>query len=112
MCRVKAMQAGLQTNESCWYLLRLCNLTTIQREWCALHAFPKLPFRDTLLTATAPDKPQKDALMIPEVSFLYHSHIIRCRPLQISGPPTETGLALSRMMMADVWQASLVACSN
>jgi len=76
MCRVKAMQAGLQTNESCWYLLRLCNLTTIQREWCALHAFPKLPFRDTLLTATAPDKPQKDALMIPEVSSLDRSHII------------------------------------
>ena len=61
------MQAGLQTKESCWYLLRLCNLTTIQREWCALHAFPKLPFRGTLLSATAPDKPQEHALVIPEV---------------------------------------------
>ncbi len=67
MCRVKAMQAGLQTKESCWYLLRLCNLTTIQREWCALHAFPKLPFRATLLSATAPEKPQEHALVIPEV---------------------------------------------
>ena len=65
--RVRAMQAGLQTKESCWYLLRLCNLTTIQREWCALHAFPKLPFRSTLLSATAPDKPQEHALVIPEV---------------------------------------------
>ncbi|CAL5219614.1 g1484 [Coccomyxa viridis] len=64
--RVRAMQAGLQTKESCWYLLRLCNLTTIQREWCALHAFPKLPFRSTLLSATAPDKPQEHALVIPE----------------------------------------------
>ncbi len=74
VCRVKAMQAGLQTKESCWYLLRLCNLTTIQREWCALHAFPKLPFRSTLLSATAPAKPQEHALVIPEVKPL-------CRPL-------------------------------
>ena len=62
------MQAGLQTKESCWYLLRLCNLTTIQREWCALHAFPKLPFRGTLLSAAAPAKPQEHALVIPEVT--------------------------------------------
>ena len=67
LCRVQAMQAGLQTSESCWYLLRLCNLTTIQREWCALHAFPRLPFKDALLAAAAPAKPAKDALVIPEV---------------------------------------------
>ena len=61
------MQAGLETQESCWYLLRLCSLTTIQREWCALHAFPGLPFKDTLLRAALPGKPAAPALAIPEV---------------------------------------------
>ena len=67
LCRVQAVQAGLQTSESCWYLLRLCNLTTIQREWCALHAFPRLPFKDALLAAAAPAKLAKDSLVIPQV---------------------------------------------
>ena len=61
------MQAGLETRESCWHLLRLCSLTTIQREWCALHAFPGLPFKDTLLRAALPGKPAAPALAIPEV---------------------------------------------
>ena len=61
------MQAGLETRESCWYLLRLCNLTTIQREWCALHAFPGLPFKDALLRGALPGKPAAPALAIPEV---------------------------------------------
>ena len=92
MRRVKAMQAGLQTRESCWYLLRLCSLTTIQREWCALHAFPKLAFKDSLLSTRAPDKPPKDALHIPEARpLLCAPHIAACtwllqgslvRPLQ------------------------------
>ncbi|CAK0762015.1 hypothetical protein CVIRNUC_002915 [Coccomyxa viridis] len=64
--RVKAMQAGLETRESCWYLLRLCSLTTIQREWCALHAFPGLPFKDALLRGALPGKPAAPALAIPE----------------------------------------------
>ena len=64
------MQAGLETRESCWYLLRLCSLTTIQREWCALHAFPGLPFKDTLLRAALPGKPAAPALAIPEVPLL------------------------------------------
>jgi len=34
------------------HLLRLCNLSTIQREWLGLHASRGLPFQDVILSAT------------------------------------------------------------
>jgi senataxin len=35
-----------------WGLQRLCNLSTIQREWLGVHAARSLPFRDVILSAT------------------------------------------------------------
>lgn len=35
--RFRAMRAEVATMNSPWWLLRLCNLSTIQREWLALH---------------------------------------------------------------------------
>jgi len=61
------MRAGLSTANSCWYLLRLCSLSTLIREWTALHALPSLVFRDVLLSAKPPVKDGKQALFIPQV---------------------------------------------
>ena len=33
-----------------WYLSHLANMSTIAREWLALHAFPSLPFADTVMS--------------------------------------------------------------
>ncbi|CAL8467911.1 g7449 [Coccomyxa elongata] len=65
MQRVRAMRAGLNTANSCWFLLRLCNLSTLIREWTALHAFPSLAFKDVLLSANHA-KDNKQALFIPQ----------------------------------------------
>ena len=67
LVRVRAMRAGLSTANSCWFLLRLCNLSTLIREWTALHAFPSLAFKDVLLSARPPVKDGKQALFIPQV---------------------------------------------
>ncbi len=64
--RARAMRAGLNTANSCWFLLRLCNLSTLIREWTALHAFPSLAFKDVLLSANHA-KDNKQALFIPQV---------------------------------------------
>lgn len=61
------MRAGLSTASSCWFLLRLCNLSTLIREWTALHAFPSLAFKDVLLSAKPPVKDGKQGLFIPQV---------------------------------------------
>ncbi|KAK9909662.1 hypothetical protein WJX75_005776 [Coccomyxa subellipsoidea] len=66
MQRVRAMRAGLSTASSCWFLLRLCNLSTLIREWTALHAFPSLAFKDVLLSAKSPVKDGKQGLFIPQ----------------------------------------------
>ena len=39
-----ASVAHADAQQAPWYLLRLCNLSTIQREWLALHAARSLPF--------------------------------------------------------------------
>ena len=64
--RVRAMRAGLNTANSCWFLLRLCNLSTLIREWTALHAISSLAFKDVLLSAKHA-KDDKQALFIPQV---------------------------------------------
>lgn len=70
--RVRAMRAGLNTANSCWFLLRLCNLSTLIREWTALHAFPSLAFKDVLLSAKYAGD-DKQALFIPQVLRIHLS---------------------------------------
>ncbi len=43
------MMAGLQTGSSCWWLLRLGNISTITREWTALQHAHLVPFMDILI---------------------------------------------------------------
>jgi hypothetical protein len=44
------MSLGLRKPQSCWWLLRLSNVSTIMREWIALRHAHLVPFVDTLLS--------------------------------------------------------------
>ncbi|KAK9842012.1 hypothetical protein WJX81_004236 [Elliptochloris bilobata] len=65
--RVRAVREALRGGRREWYLLRLANLSTIMREWSALHALERLSFRGTLLAA-APTQRQAPltALALPK----------------------------------------------
>ena len=43
------MRQALAVPQSSWYVLRLANLSTMLREWVALHLAHTLPCRDALL---------------------------------------------------------------
>jgi hypothetical protein len=49
---VRAMRAGLETPNSCWWAQRLFNAATISREWVALQHAHLMPFADSLLRGT------------------------------------------------------------
>ena len=54
LARFAAVRAALRATgdaSRCWGLQRLCNLSTIQREWLGVHAARSLPFRDVILSA-------------------------------------------------------------
>jgi hypothetical protein len=51
--RVKAMRTGLERKESCWWVLRLFNMSTITREWVALQHSHLVPFSDLLVSGQA-----------------------------------------------------------
>ena len=74
------MREALRGGRREWYLLRLANLSTIMREWAALHAVERLAFRGTLLAAAPAQSPAAPtALALPRVrgllkTFPRHSH--------------------------------------
>jgi senataxin len=51
--RFASLRAGLRTRHSAWFVLRLCNLSTIQREWLGLHGARGVPFADVILSSRA-----------------------------------------------------------
>ena len=61
------MQAGLSQPGSTWYMLKLSNMSTIMREWTALHAVQDLKFKDELLSASRSSARRASKLLIPEV---------------------------------------------
>ena len=64
------MQHGLCRAESCWYLLKLCSMSTITREWVALQSVAALPFRDILLSAQpAAGASLNQQKLIPQVGW-------------------------------------------
>lgn len=67
-CRVQAMQAGLSQPGSTWYVLKLSSMSTIMREWAALHAVHHLRFKDVLLSAQTSTSRRTSKLMIPQVT--------------------------------------------
>jgi len=48
--RVRAVRHGLNSSNSCWWLLKLSNMSTITREWTAMQNAECSPFVDILLT--------------------------------------------------------------
>ena len=48
-CRALAMRSAVAVPDSQWYLLRLANMSTLLREWIALHLMSTLVCVDALL---------------------------------------------------------------
>uniref|UniRef100_A0A7S0WSL5 Helicase ATP-binding domain-containing protein n=1 Tax=Chlamydomonas leiostraca TaxID=1034604 RepID=A0A7S0WSL5_9CHLO len=63
--RVRAMRAGLTAPGSCWWLLKLANMSTISREWVALQHAHVCPFIDTLLACKPRSAPSNKHMDIP-----------------------------------------------
>ena len=85
-CRVRAMQAGLSQPGSTWYVLKLSSMSTIMREWSALHAVQDLRFKDVLLSAKKSTSRRTSKLMVPQVEcssaccalpVLLHPHVVK-----------------------------------
>eukprot|EP00887_Chlorella_sp_A99_P004223 scaffold15.g4223.t1 len=51
VARMRAVRAALAQDASRWWALRLCNTSTVLREWAAVHAVAHLPLREVLLSA-------------------------------------------------------------
>lgn len=51
---MRHMRREMAVAESCWYLLKVNSMSTITREWRALHLASSLPFADILLSAQVP----------------------------------------------------------
>lgn len=65
------MQAGLSQPNSTWYALKLSSMSTILREWNALHSVHDLKFKQVLLSANASAAARRtNALQIPQVRSL------------------------------------------
>lgn len=45
------MRAAISKVSSRWFVLKLSGMSTIMREWAALHCIGHLPLRDVLLSA-------------------------------------------------------------
>ena len=81
--RFRSMRNALATPKSAWYLMHLANMSTIAREWLALHAFPALPFAHTILGGTPAPKAAHSSWELPEplskaIESAYNGE--RCRP--------------------------------
>lgn len=62
------MQAGLLQPDSTWYLLKLSSMSTILREWNALHAIRDLKFKQVLLSGDVSAAVRRvNPLQIPQV---------------------------------------------
>ena len=62
------MQAGLLQPDSTWYLLKLSSMSTILREWNALHSVSDLKFKQVLLSGSVCAASRRiNPLQIPQV---------------------------------------------
>lgn len=50
-CSARNMRAAISKVNSRWFVLKLSGMSTIMREWAALHCIGHLPLRDVLLSA-------------------------------------------------------------
>ena len=50
LARFRSVRNALASPGGAWYLTHLANMSTIAREWLALHAFPGLPFAHAILS--------------------------------------------------------------
>ena len=60
--RAKAMRHSLAKPASQWYVLKLSSMSTIMREWAAIHCIAHMPLREVLLTAKASEAAAAAAL--------------------------------------------------
>ena len=64
--RFRSVRNALATPKKAWYLMHLANMSTIAREWLALHAFPALPFAHTILGGKPAAKAAHSSWELPE----------------------------------------------
>lgn len=81
--RVKAMRTGITAPNSCWFLKKLANLSTITREWVALQSVGRLPFVQDLLTAKVGRMHANPLTVPPEMKHVmeqtYNHSQVTCR---------------------------------
>ena len=53
---MEAVSQALQDRGQAWWVLRLSNMSTIMREWSALHSWHHVPFAHSLLACAADAK--------------------------------------------------------
>ncbi|MEW5304818.1 MAG: hypothetical protein WDW36_007402 [Sanguina aurantia] len=63
--RARLVRGGLESKGSCWWLLKLANMSTITREWIALQHAHLVPFLSVLLTGQPTTAPESKHLDIP-----------------------------------------------
>ena len=67
-CRIRAMLSGLTTPNTGFYVNRLASVSTLVREWNALHAVGKVNFKEILFLAKPKQPPSSQAtLKTPQV---------------------------------------------
>ena len=63
--RFRAVRNALSSPRGAWYLMHLANMSTIAREWLALHAFPALPFAHAILSGKPSNAPAHSSWELP-----------------------------------------------
>ena len=63
--RFRAVRNALASPRGAWYLMHLANMSTIAREWLALHAFPALPFAHAILSGKPSNAPAHSSWELP-----------------------------------------------
>ena len=78
------MRSGLETSKSCWWLLRLANMSTITREWIALQHAHICPFIDILLSGQ-PRELQHTSTHLDIPAGMRQTMELQCNPSQVRG---------------------------
>ncbi|KAF5835699.1 P-loop containing nucleoside triphosphate hydrolase protein [Dunaliella salina] len=124
LSRVRAVRHGLGSPNSTWWLLKLSNMSTITREWCAMQNAECSPFVDILLSGKPRSAPSSKHMDIPP--GMNATMEAQCNPSQmealragldgtplvlIQGPPgtgkTRTILNLLSVVMHSAQKGSL-----
>jgi senataxin len=125
--RYEAVRAACASHGTApmWYLSRLCNLATIQREWVALHHAATLPFMDVILSGAQRSDAATVAWKCPpalrgELATRFnptqleaiHTGLSTCPVVLIQGPPGTGKTATLQGLLSLVMHAQPAGVSS